>query len=171
MLQTCGRHVSAAVTAVCLATAYIAAPVWAATGTNVKGHQDPNQIVLWARAPQSVIDIRRLIGEGKVEAALVKAQDFVDEHGTGEQAYWAYNALCVALTANRALEAALEACDESVSKRVKGWHALNNRGTVHFMAGRFVQAERDYRQALEIYPDSEVIRHNLALVEARRANS
>ncbi len=59
--------------------------------------------------------------------------------------------------------------------RPNRWEAINSRGTVHYLAGRYQKAAEDYRQALTLKHDigdvNLILRHNLKLAEGRLSGS
>ena len=153
-----------------------------ATGTRIKGVDSnfPTSVV-WFSEPNEIVAIRSLLQEGKKELAVMKAREYVAslKNAAGADAkkfqYFAFNALCAALTSKGEIKEAVDACSRAVKLNPSLWQALNTRGTAYYLSGQNELALEDYRQALEIVQgeDSlvELIQHNIELVENKMADS
>ncbi len=152
------------------------------TGTRIKGVDSnyPTSVV-WFSEPNEIIAIRSLLQEGKKELAVIKAREYVAslKNVSGADAkrlrYFAFNALCAALTSKGEIKKAVDACSRAVKLNPSLWQALNTRGTAYYISGQNELALEDYRKALEIVQgeDSlvELIQHNIGLVEGKMAES
>jgi tetratricopeptide (TPR) repeat protein len=152
------------------------------TGTRIKG-ADSNfpTTVVWFSEPNEIVGIRTLLQEGKKEPAVIKAREYIAslKNVAGPEAkqyrYFAYNALCAALTSKGEIKEAVDACSRAVKINPSLWHALNTRGTAYYLSGQNELALEDYRKALEIVQGSEplveLIQHNIGLVEKKMTDS
>jgi Flp pilus assembly protein TadD len=152
------------------------------TGTRIKD-ADSNypKTVVWYSEPGEITGIRELLQEGKKDLAVSKARDYVArlKNVAGPEAkqlrYYAYNALCAALTSKGEIKEAVDACSSAVKINPSLWQALNTRGTAYFISGQNELALKDYRKALEIVKGSEplveLIQHNIVLVEKKMSDS
>ena len=151
------------------------------TGTRIKGAESnfPTTVV-WFSEPNEIIGIRTLLQEGKKELAVTKAREYIAnlKNLSGPQAkhfrYFAFNALCAALTSKGEIKEAVEACSRAVKINPSLWQALNTRGTAYYMSGENELALKDYHRALAIVQGSEslveLIQHNIGLVENKMAD-
>ena len=127
-------------------------------------------------------NIRRLLNEGKTEAAVRVSKKTLAalENGfrTGhvsESFYDAYNALCISLTANGEYEEAMDACNSAIKQYPSRWMALNSRGSLNFKSGKFDAALSDYQKALKGAPNTtlitRVLEHNVEISQAKIASN
>lgn len=127
-------------------------------------------------------NIRQLINEGKIEAAVRMAEKFVNSvsspglaQRTTSHYYNGYNALCISLTAHKEYERAMEACDTAVQHEPSKWLAVNSRGSLKYKMKNFSAALNDYRTALENAPKTKnitrIIEHNIKISEARASGN
>lgn len=127
-------------------------------------------------------NIRRLINEGKTDAAVREAEKFVQRissPGLAQQTtkyyYDAHNALCISLTAHKEYDRAMNACDAAVQHEPSKWMARNSRGSLNYKMGNFSAALNDYRSALENAPRTKnltrIIEHNIKISEARASGN
>lgn len=118
--------------------------------------------------------IRKMLNDGEIDKAVVFAQAYVKSADTdlrsgktSSMRYDAYNALCIAYTAQKKFTAAKEACDTAIKLSPKGWLAYNSRGSLNLKNGNLTEANNDYRMALENAPSKGDIRtileHNINL--------
>lgn len=77
--------------------------------------------------------------------------------------------LCVGYTMLNRLEEAARACDEAAASKWYTSIALNNRGVVNVVRGRYAAAIRDFRAASRSIGASRVARHNMGQAEERFA--
>ncbi len=152
------------------------------TGTRIKDVDSfyPKSVV-WFSEPLEITEIRTLLQDGKKELAVEKARKFVArlKNIAGPDAkqlrYFAFNALCAALTSKGELKEAVDACSNAVKINPSFWQALNTRGTAYFVYGQNELALKDYRKALEIVKGSkplvDLIQHNIGLVEKKMNDS
>jgi tetratricopeptide (TPR) repeat protein len=152
------------------------------TGTRIKD-MDSNYptSVVWYDEPNEIIEIRILIQEGKKELAVEKAREYVTRLKSiaGPEAkqlrYFAFNALCAALTSKGEIKEAIDACSRAIEINPSFWHALNTRGTAYYVSGQNELALKDYQKALGMVQGSEslveLIQHNMALVEKKKLDS
>ena len=141
------------------------------TGTRIKD-ADSNYptSVIWFDEPSEIIAIRTLLQEGKKEPAVKKAREYVAslKNIAGPEAkqlrYFAYNALCAALTSKGDIKEAVNACSSAIKLNPSLWQALNTRGAAYYVSGQNELALKDYRKALEIVRGAEslveLIQHN-----------
>ncbi|NLD37323.1 MAG: tetratricopeptide repeat protein [Desulfatiglans sp.] len=152
------------------------------TGTRIKGMDSSYpQTVVWFSEPSEITGIRTLLQEGKKELAVQKARDYVArlKNIAGPEAkqirYFAYNALCAALTSKGDIKEAVDECSRAVKINPSLWQALNTRGTAYYISGQYKLAMKDYKKALEIVKGSEslvdLIQHNIGLTEKKMADS
>lgn len=152
------------------------------TGTRIKGMDSSYpQTVVWFSEPSEITGIRTLLQEGKKELAVERANDYVArlKNIAGPEAkqlrYFAYNALCAALTSKGDIKEAVNACSLAVKINPSFWQALNTRGTAYYISGQNELALKDYRKALDIVQGAdslvELIQHNIELVEKKMAGS
>ncbi len=152
------------------------------TGTKIKGIDSSYpQTVVWFSEPCEITEIRTLLQEGKKELAVEKANDYIArlKNIAGPEAkqlrYFAYNALCAALTSKGDIKEAIDSCTRAVKISPSYWQALNTRGTAYYISGQYELALKDYRKALEIVQGEEslveLIQHNIGLVEKKMADS
>lgn len=155
-----------------LANAQNAADPWTGTipGSN---YQAPGDSALKS--------IRGLLNEGKVDRAVNLAKrnvaSFERESRSGKTSslrYDAYNALCIALSAQQNHQDAIVACDEAIKDSPKRWMAYNSRGTANLRMGNYSAALTDYNLAVENSPGSSEIRsvleHNVDIARNRTSN-
>jgi tetratricopeptide (TPR) repeat protein len=152
------------------------------TGSRVDS--DATQIAVLQLQQSSTIDeVQQLLDQGRIADAIKLAREYVDRSnshrsvGEGDvvpEAYFALNALCIALTKNRDYDEAIASCDRAIQIQPRRWSAINNRGTARFAAQQYEAALGDYRLALSVAPEDPAIRdtimHNIALAEARIAS-
>ena len=123
-------------------------------------------------------DIRRKLNEGDITDAVRLAERYVEgieansrSGKTTRYRYDAYNALCISLTAQKSYDKALEACNTAIKDSPNRWFAYNSRGSLNYRTGKFADAVKDYRLALENAPQvgdiSSVLEHNIRLAEAK----
>ena len=159
---------------------YAASAAFAETGSRLGLTSSP-QTTIWTGSPSEIIEIRKLLQKGKTVKAIKAARAFLSRmrnnathQGTLYQ-YFARNALCAALSADGQLDQAVTQCDAAISLRPDRWEAINARGTVHYLAGRYQKAAEDYRRALALKHDTGdvnfILRHNLKLAEGKLAGS
>jgi tetratricopeptide (TPR) repeat protein len=152
------------------------------TGTRIKGADSSYpQTVVWFSEPVEITEIRTLLQEGKKDLAVEKARDYVAhlKNIAGPEAkqlrYFAYNALCAALTSKGEIKDAIDSCTNAVKINPSLWQALNTRGTAYYLSGQYQLALKDYRKALEIVQGEEslvdLIQHNIGLTENKMAGS
>jgi tetratricopeptide (TPR) repeat protein len=122
--------------------------------------------------------IRTLLNEGKVEKAVVFARQNVKsidgEKRSGKtsmQRYDAYNALCLALTAQQKYDDAKEACNTAIKDSPDRWMAYNSRGSLNLRMGSFSESSNDYSMAMKNAPSSgnfkSILEHNMNLAQNR----
>lgn len=125
--------------------------------------------------------IRRLLNEGKVDRAVNLAKrnalSYDRDSRSGRTAtlrYDAYNALCIALSAQQNHQEAIEACDEAIKDDPKRWMAYNSRGTANLRMADYSAALNDYNLALDNSPDSSdvrsVLEHNIEIARNQSSN-
>ena len=152
------------------------------TGTRIKeGARAYPEAVLWLTQPHEITAIRLLLQEGKKERAVKKARGYVAslENVRGAEAkqrrYYAFSALCAALTSTGELNEAIDTCSQAIALYPTRWQALNNRGTAYYVSGQFDLALTDYRKALNQVGVSEevtdLIQHNIRLAEAEKSKT
>ena len=158
-----------------------AAPL-AETGTRIKeGAQNTPETVVWFSEPREITDIRLLLQNGKKQEALTKARDYVDKlkgvPGAEAQVrrYFGLNALCATLTSTGELKEAIASCTQAIDIFPTRWQALNNRGVAHLLSNKLDLAQQDFTLALKQVQDSEplsdLIQHNITLVETKRSGA
>lgn len=152
------------------------------TGTRIKDADSayPKSVV-WFSEPGEIIEIRELLQEGKKELAVQKAREYVKrlKNLAGPEAkqlrYFAYNALCAALTSKGEIKEAIDSCTRAIDINPSLWQALNTRGTAYYISGQNELALKDYQKALGIVQGSEslveLIQHNIVLTEKKMADS
>lgn len=129
----------------------------------------------------SLKSIRKLLNEGKIDRAVNQAKRNVASYErdrrsgkTSTLKYDAYNALCIALSAQQNHQEAIEACDQAIEDDPKRWMAYNSRGTANFRMGNFSAALDDYNLALENSPGTSnirsVLQHNVEVARNRSSN-
>lgn len=127
----------------------------------------------------NLVRIRGMLNNGDIDRAVVFAKNYAESFEenkrsgkTSPRRYDAYNALCLAFTAQKDYDAAKAACDEAVKDSPNRWMAYNSRGSLNMKSGNTSAAAEDYRMALENAPDTgdikSILEHNLQL--ARRGN-
>ncbi len=127
---------------------------------------------MWLQEPGEIGEIRGLLNNGNAIDAIDVAETFLDKPNLpAEYRYAGLNALCIAHSANGERDLAMTICDKAIALIPNRWQAINSRGTIKFMAGHYAEALEDYRKALTLAPDSEVIRYNITLAEGRVRNS
>ena len=152
------------------------------TGTRIKDIDNiASETVFWLKQPQEINTILSLIQAGKKERAVEKARKYAasleNEPGAeGKQRrYYAFSALCGALTSTGELNEAIDTCSQAIELYPTRWQALNNRGTAYFVSGQMDLALTDYRKALNQEEISEavtdLIQHNIGLAEAKKSNT
>ena len=152
------------------------------TGTRIKDVDSfyPKSVVRFSE-PGEIRRIRTLLQEGKIELAVEKARDYVDrlentaDPDANQLRYFAFNALCAALTSKGEINEAVDACSRAIKINPSSWEALNTRGTAYYVSGQNELALKDYRKALDIVKGSEslveMIQHNIGLVEKKMLDS
>ncbi len=124
----------------------------------------------------SLNSIRKLLNEGRVDAAVTFAKRNVASQKrdsrsgrTSEGIYDAYNALCVALTADQNYDEAIEGCDNAIAENSDRWMAYNSRGTANLKKGNYSDALSDYDMAMQNSPNSsgirEILEHNRQIAQ------
>ncbi len=132
-------------------------------------------------ADTSLETIRRLLNEGKVDRAVNQAKRNIAsierESRSGKTSslrYDAYNALCIALSAQQNHQEAIAACDEAIKDSPKRWMAYNSRGTANLRMGNYSAALNDYGMALDNAPGSSniksVLEHNMEVARNKSSN-
>tara|TARA_Y100000385_G_scaffold267819_1_gene304309 strand:- start:165 stop:692 length:528 start_codon:yes stop_codon:yes gene_type:complete len=120
--------------------------------------------------------IRKMLNDGEIDKAVVFAKAYVKSAEsnsrsgkTSSMKYDAYNALCLAYTAQKNYDAAIEACDTAIKDSPKGWLAYNSRGSLNLKTGNLTEANNDYRMALENAPEKgdikTILEHNMNLAQ------
>lgn len=123
-------------------------------------------------------DIRRKLNGGDITDAVRLAERYVESIEQNSRSgktttyrYDAYNALCISLTAQKSYDKASEACNTAIKDSPNRWFAYNSRGSLNYRTGKFADAIKDYRLALENAPQvgdiSSVLEHNIRLAEAK----
>ena len=152
------------------------------TGTRIKDVESfyPKS-VLWYSETSDIKEIRGLLQDGEKDLAVEKARDYVSRlknisGNDGKQLrYFAYNALCAALTSKGDIKEAIESCSRAIEINPSYWTALNTRGTAYYLSGQHKLALNDYKKALEMVKglesQTELIQHNIGLVEKKLNNS
>ncbi len=84
----------------------------------------------------------------------------------------AYNVLCVASTALRKVEYAMEACKTSLQYNPDNWESLKSRATLYFMTEDFSNSLADFEAALKYAPADEkevnnMLNHNITVVKSK----
>lgn len=126
-----------------------------------------------------LVDIRKNLNEGNITSAVRLSERYIDSIENNSRSgkttryrYDAYNALCISLTAQKSYEKALEACNTAIEDSPKRWFAYNSRGSLNYRTGKFANAIKDYRMALENAPQvgdiSSLLKHNISLAEAKK---
>ena len=152
------------------------------TGTRIKDADSAYmESVVWFSQPREITDIRLLLQDGKKEAAVEKARDYVEslENVGGNEAkqrrYYALNALCAALTSTGQTKEAISSCSRAIKINPSLWEALNTRGTAYYVSNQIDLALKDYRAALSKVQNSEpltdLIQHNIELAKAKKSES
>ena len=152
------------------------------TGTRIKDVDNiASESVFWLKQPNEINNILSLIQEGKKERAVEKARDYVAslENAIGaegkQRRYYAFTALCGALTSTGELSEAIDTCSQAITLYPTRWQALNNRGTAYYVSGQMDLALTDYRQALNQTGISEeetyLIQRNIELAEAKKSKT
>jgi Flp pilus assembly protein TadD len=152
------------------------------TGTRIKeGVSSYPESVVWLTQPYEITVIRQLLQERKKEQAVQKARDYVAslENRRGFEAeqrrYYAFSALCAALTSTGELDEAVDTCSRAIELYPTRWEALNNRGTAYYISGQIDLALTDYRKALNQMGTSEavtdLIKHNIKLAESKKSKA
>jgi len=152
--------------------------VSAQTGSRVGSNAYPTTIT-WFNNPDEVDEVRRLLQEGKAQQAVELARKFlrslnnVNAINTFQYRYAGLNALCAALTRTGDLNEAIDTCTRAIDIIPGHWQAVNSRGTAYYVSGQYQSALEDYRQALNLGSDSdlvaELIQHNIRLAEVKLA--
>ena len=149
------------------------------TGTRIKDVDNiASESVFWLKQPHEINTILKLIQEGEKERAVKKARGYVAslENVRGAEAkqrrYYAFSALCAALTSTGELNEAIDTCSQAIALYPTRWQALNNRGTAYYVSSQFDLALTDYWKALNQVGVSEevtdLIQHNIRLAEAKK---
>lgn len=145
------------------------------TGTNLNSKSIPSQI-LTLQKPDEVETIRQLLIDGRKNAALTAAEDYLEKinrttlrHEKSPR-YYAWNAYCTVLTSLNRVEEAIAACSTAMAIDPDKWSAVNNRGTAKFVGGMLQSALADYQTAMTMVDEDnrkirETIEHNIALVQ------
>lgn len=126
--------------------------------------------------------IRAMLNDGEIDKAVVFAKAYVASADTNLRSgktssmrYDAYNALCLAYTAQQDYDAAKEACNTAIKDQPKGWLAYNSRGSLNLKTGNFTEANKDYRMALENAPSKGdikiILEHNMNLAQNRSSQN
>jgi tetratricopeptide (TPR) repeat protein len=77
------------------------------------------------------------------------------------------NNLALSLTNRKELSGIISELERAVSSTERSWAALNSLGVAYGMAGRYTEASRMFRRALEADPGSEAAQANLRVAERR----
>ena len=152
------------------------------TGTRIKDvNSSYQESVVWFDMPTEITDIRLLLQGGEKERAVEKARTYVAslENVDGIQAqrrrYYAFSALCAALTSIGEIDEAIDSCSEAIAIYPTLWQALNNRGTAYYVSGQIDMALTDYREALKQVQESEtlteLVQHNIGLAESKKSKT
>ena len=145
------------------------------TGTNLNSKSIPSQILMLQK-PDEVETIRQLLIDGKKNAALAAAEDYlekVDKTTLRHEKlprYYAWNAYCTVLTSLNKVEEAIAACSTAMAIDPDKWSAVNNRGTAKFIGGMLQDALADYQAAMTMVEEDNrnvrvTIEHNIALAQ------
>ncbi len=129
----------------------------------------------------SLKDIRKLLNAGEIDTAVNLARrhaaGFERDTRSGKTSayrYDAYNALCIALTAQKSYEEARVACETAIEDNSDRWMAYNSRGNLQMRMGNYNEAINDYNIALSHAPSSSnlrsVLQHNVELAQSKRSN-
>ena len=127
---------------------------------------------------ENLKSVGRLINRGRTEGAVRAASRYLDSLTSNQRSgrtstyvYDAYNALCIALTADKQFDKAMEACDQAIEMSPARWQAINSRGSLNYKTGKYEAALNDYREALEKAPNltrvRKIIEHNVEISQAR----
>ncbi len=134
-----------------------------------------------APGDDSLKTVRGLLNDGKVDRAVNLAKRNVASYErnsrsgkTSRLRYDAYNALCIALSAQQNHQEAISACDEAIKDSPERWMAYNSRGTANLRMGNYSAALNDYNLALENSPGTtdirSVLEHNVDIARNRASN-
>lgn len=120
--------------------------------------------------------IRSMLNDGKIDRAVVFAKAYVQSAEnnkrsgkTSSMRYDAYNALCLAYTAQKSYDDAKTACDTAIEDTPNRWMAYNSRGSLNLKMGNMSEANNDYRMALEYAPSNgniqSILEHNMNIAQ------
>ena len=75
----------------------------------------------------------------------------------------AFSNLCVAYASTGELQSALDACDAALELNPGAWHAVNNRGAAHWLAGDRAAAASDFEAAAALAAGEAEVQANSSL--------
>ena len=102
--------------------------------------------------------------EGNFERAIDLNKRALQSGLLGNRRFFAHVSLCISLRNMVRLDEAESHCTKALRIKPDSWQALANRANVYHDAGKYIEAEADYRRALEINPGSTIVRENLKIV-------
>jgi Flp pilus assembly protein TadD len=106
---------------------------------------------------------KQALRDGRLEEAIRIYTVALDGRLSASDVQIAHNDLCVAYYLNRDFDVALGQCDQAIRLTSNEWVSYNNRANIYLAMGEVDRAMRDYEKALELSPQSEVLRANIDL--------
>lgn len=132
------------------------APVWA---------QPAAATYIWLGTPSEITDGGKLINEGKAEEGIALIRTVMNKQLPRKALVAGHTNLCGGYLTLKRYRKAIRNCDRAIRMGTQLWQAYSNRGAARFALGRSDPAIADYRRAIELNPENENLRANLALIE------
>lgn len=140
------------------------------TGSRISGVRNQPVNIIRFDEPSELRTIRRLLGDGKVEAAINLSRSLIASDPAPSIRYAGFNALCASLSAMKDYAAAIDACDSAIRIQPGNWMAHNSRGSIYLVTGQIRKALEDYEFARGVMSDShvsvEIVDFNLSLARS-----
>ena len=126
-----------------------------------------NDTVLWLQNSNLVVAARKALKNGDVARSIRLTRKAMKQKLTFSDLFSAYNNLCVAYSDLRLFDISLDYCERALKLKTD-WQLLNNRANAKLGLGKLDEAIADYRAALELKPDADVLKDNLELALQRK---
>ncbi len=128
---------------------------------------DAHDTVLWLQNSNLVAAASKALKNGDVARSIRLTRKALEQKLTFSDRFGAYNNLCVAYADLALFDISLQYCEQALKLKTD-WRILNNRANAKLGLGKLDEAIADYRAALELKPDADVLKDNLELALQRK---
>ena len=140
-------------------------------GQGLTGQQpraEESKTTIWMGPAPDVAKGALLIDQGQVARGIAVTKQAMQNNLHINDLAVAYNNLCTGDLALRLYHRALAHCNRALRLRPKMWQSYNNRANAYFGLGQWDRAIKDYKRAVNLSPDQDIIAFNLYLAMERK---